>query len=418
MKKLVVFFATVLIFISCENLTKSKKNNNLEVRVKNDGYVILHSLDGKEVIEYKEVNSGETVVFEDLENSHVTFTIVNTNVSGVYWLSSYYEVPVTNYQIENLTINHESIGTVDLDISYPDPNGETDYTEKRMSLNGFIEDLENSNDIPVYNLYSNDKIKIFGYVWDEYAKYGYYNWVESDEFIKNGTNKFALDIDKPFKEKVITSNRDIKDVFINVVCDPYNDDVHYFNKRVSYANIRSDEITEKKHKVYYTDILDGDLYSVNLFNYLTDGSRYEMNVYCDELPDIIEIPSDEIEANYDVENEIILDVVCNGVGDFMLATWSYHNKVLTDSSENHMSWSSEIVTGWNIFTPKTYNNICRPEIPDEIILNEYNDLHLSCIVYDYSKINGYDDFFRTNSGLSSFPNVELGNYYRYSPATR
>lgn len=417
----------VLLFISCEEATKSKvKQASLEVQIPEDGYVVLHSLDGKEIVEVKSAIGDEIVVFENIESSRVTFTVVFKGSQGylgpegereeaIARLFSFFEVPIESFQIKGALSDIQNYGNINLKVEYPETEGENDYTSKYISQGGHLQSIENSFEVNIHNHNPENCFKLLGYVWDKQNKFGFFNWLDSDDMVINESNEYNFDISKPIKSKKISFNREVGNIELNILRESFDYNESYWQTKYPIL-INSNPTQLNEYQLYFVDFLDGDKYSFSISRDFDDRSSYYMQYICDEIPDYIKIPSKSFKAKIDKENSIITDIYCDDA-DYILTHLSYYDRILEYSVPGFEYHSYTLLTRWTIYAPTNYEKIENPTIPENIItkfdMNNFNFLDINCSLADYSLVNGYDDFFRSGYISSNTQNSCFGNLFSY-----
>lgn len=94
------------------------------------GWVVLHNLDGTEVLDYKKITADEVADFGSLNNELVTATFIrveqaNSGNGGMFYailLSTYYNAPAGKWFFNGMGITEEDMGNADVTIHYPNGN--------------------------------------------------------------------------------------------------------------------------------------------------------------------------------------------------------------------------------------------------------------------------------------------------------
>jgi len=293
---------------------------------------------------------------------------------------------------------------VHLTIDYPDSN----YTEKTISHPGWYRELNDINYIWIRKLFANNKVKLYGYVWNQIEKIGYYNWLEKDDLDPGIPMKDRLSLSKQFLTKSITFNTSIYPVEFYVLSNP-NEANWFYWANIFHQSQDLIDYNDENIQLYYPEKSDEDNYFFILNNSNSKGT-YKYYVSYDEIPEYIDIPSIDIDATYDYENEIVTDISISDDVDLIKCVWG---KNLDSDTLNVLT------EHWTVFSPANVQTVYRPTLPENLVvdynLNNYEDvLIMSCNFSEFDDINGYDDYFKGNYDSSIPDEISRGRLYRYT----
>jgi hypothetical protein len=394
MRKTFNYIAVFLIIIainSCNNEDKSvapvskiitfnlsKYNWDFASKV----FVILYNTDGT-VNNVKKITEPGILDFGETSSDKISFTLIFCQGS-VYYLSSYFEVPLLNIVIQE--DEAETTGTAQFNLTIPD------------NLNSGYLSLPN-NYIPIFNIQgntisqnvelqrnnfvNNNEFFVYSQMRNADNSIGYYCWYPDLKFVNGQTNKYDLECNKKMTNKDITTSIPISSFELNGIykrfvvplSDKYNS-----NPSTKFTYLYPDDLTFEEY------ILSGG-YAIN------SKSSFHFMKHYDMLPQSIDIKSFTLAADYMISSNLIKNINTNGNEPTFIE--SYYSGVNSTSKFY-----------WSIITPGFKETITIPVIPPDV-LNELTGFNLNDIDYVLLTAYRYDKITYTDLMKYYFSNNEI-----------
>jgi hypothetical protein len=390
---IVLLIGIGLLNSSCKK-DKDDNNNNLSnnfsVRLADGyfsdyGWVVLHSLDGKEVIDYKKIVGDGIAKFNDINSDLVTVTIVdvfeydciNLQTGKYVVISTDFAAPIGDWVLRGPGDNSVQLGTAQISMTYPTGN----YNEYFLSTtNG----SNYSNNVPASEVIFNE---LFSTLDDgaQYSIYGavigeddsYCNWALDQDYSTNNPNIYNLELNKVTDEVDFTTSQILSYITIDGYCDQRASEIALFSNYYHYSpNGASD------HKAYFPlDMPIAELFICGRYfkaNNVHDFCRfYDMS---EGIPDYVDVDGSFISAQYNSSIGTVTDIQISEPADVIRADWNYYNI----ENENE----TELMLHWLVYVDSEAPTISRPVLPQSILtsiglnIDEMNVLGLSLANYN------------------------------------
>ncbi len=378
----------IIFFISCDNddgiveptlIDKSFKLNFTNGFNSAEGWVILHSEDGQSATSVKSFYGDAVIDFGKVEAERVTFTYIYTKKYGetnYYYINSYLSAPKGDWVFDGNNYSHK--GKVNIDLSYPTGDYDkcfcgTDGFSSRRSLSG-ITDSYNFSERDIYHLNSEQKLSIFGSVFNFDTDSAYYSWKPNQQFNLGETNSYNLNLSTLMEPSFINANRPFD--YVSIYAAPFNtkDRVKLF-----YGIYDNSE----QQKVFYPKNFSAIKFRTSVSIWENDFS-YLYSKFGEKVYTNLSIPNGVITATYNENMKIFENISTTENVDITTAFWGYYD--------------SEKKTGcyWYVRANSKKTSIQRPVIPNEV-LSQISNLDISQIesneisILDYDTVSSYDD---------------------------
>lgn len=405
-------FILLLIIFSCkkdEDVTRAPDEKNFSVTVNNRYdycWVVLNSLNGKEVLDYQKIDGSGTADFGKL-NTQITVSIIwvdSINYSGSNSsinIVSYFNVTCGDWKFEGKNIySDDPLGELDLQMVYPEDN----YGFLQYSIAPSSSYYINAPSGGSYNhaqsiisLEEGNKISLYATVVG--VDGGYCNWLIDQEFLLNSANEFMLELDKPLDSKVITYNRPVSSFYF------YGQNNNRNTKLLIDRHDHTHPIAPSELTIYYPDNIPVDEFSLSLFG-SNENNFYHYSANFDASNGIennIEIPEASIVGEYDSETDKIYNIEINGVADAIIGLWTYHEQ------------NSGFVF-WEVFVESSKDELYRSVLPQEVLDDIGEDINMLGIadfgIVDYNTTKSLSDiverFYMSNLSMDKY----YSTYYR------
>jgi hypothetical protein len=326
----------------------------------NYGYVILHNLDGTEVVDFVKVNGDTTIDFGKLSQKNATISIVkyvsNSKASASYSIDTYVGASAGTWKFGyNIVDPLEYKGKANFDIFYPD--GEYEFASLESTGGSKVwTDVTGSMLTDVINinkLQRNNKISSFASVYEN--DIGYCNWEINSDFTPETTNDYSLSLDKTMIPFNLNSNLSIFNSFVRAYWDDY------FASQILFYSFNADT----KSKLYLPNEYPADKIALLMTGEL-GGQQYSVEKYftgIDEIKGFIDIQDYNISYSYNSSSESFTDINISSACAYAKGQWSY--------------LGIEKSINFNVYGEFGSATISKPNLPSEIkhyIGDEYSSL--------------------------------------------
>lgn len=322
---------------------------------KDYGWIVLHSLDGSQILDYKKYVGDAMVDFGNV-NSPITVTTIRVDTTSSmdkdisYYVNMATDIasPAGNWIFNNTSYYSTNLGHADITLNYP----ENDYSYLFTSCYGFtsstynIHPEETNLNFDINFLDPTGNFSFFSYVTSEDGSLC--NWSLDNTFQTTGTNFYSLYLNKPLSEKIITSNLPLTHLYLSA----------YWNQRDSYLRISHSDITtqELERKVLYPVDMPAEEMQLRAYiisdNYQSFYVKYED--YSNNLPDAIQIPESSLTASFSEDNQAISNIQVSGNTDQVRGYWGYSDVTMDN------------LINWKVYANKNITQLSRPGLPQEI----------------------------------------------------
>jgi hypothetical protein len=390
---LLLMATIVLIVSSCKKDTDNSSTNHFSVSFQDGysydyGWVVLHNLEGTEVVDYKKIEGDGIADFGEIDGGKVTVTTIRVDTFSYgkgddrrcNYIASDYSSPCGNWVFKGGNYSDGPLGSADITMTYPASN----YNEYHWATS---DNWNYWDEVPydqihvqdnVYRLDNGDKYSVYGAVVQDNG--GYCNWLLDQSFQLNQTNYYNLELTKALDKVNFNSSKPLDYFYI----------YGYWNQRISNLNLYFKnyfEIAlygETNHNAYFPE-------NMPFSNLRFSGYYYDEHsgYYCSKifnaplgLPEIIEIPDKAITAIYNEGSDEITNIQIDGTVDQLFGHWYY----------NDYSETTYIYFGWYVYANWDRPSIVRPVLPQEII----DDIGYGANMMEASMI-GLADYNSTSS---------------------
>ncbi|NUN09480.1 MAG: hypothetical protein HUU54_09925 [Ignavibacteriaceae bacterium] len=395
MKKYVLVLLSIysLLFYGCKeesNPTNQSNPTNFSLiftnnRIRGEGWVILHSLDGKQNISYKSFNKNGNIDFGDIKSDRVSFTYIERYTTSSGWknvnITTDLNAPAGEWRFEGNYYDYR--GKLTINSTFP-----ADYYKSgcdAVLYNGssgynfgssLIQNRSTTRDI--YYLKNNKRISVISSVILKNVDSAYYGMAENTPFVENTTNVVNLAVNNRMAKKVVSFNQPVQYYFCAALQGDSLDymGMSYLRENTAVSSIPVYYIPSVPKKYYY---LSGG-YSGTTFgrNFTIIGS---------DLPSSVTIPDMGITGTYVPDSAMVTGINISGVCDQISANWVY-----TNSAE-------KTTVSWLVYAPHNSLTIKRPGLPAEVTsqIPEYNagQLILNSVgMVDYDTFTSMDDIVK------------------------
>jgi hypothetical protein len=335
---------TILSISSC-NKDKDDINNNGTTHLSvsfldgysNDyGWVVLHNLEGTEVIDYKKIEGDGIADFGEINGGIATTTTIRVDTFMNYngYKSTYINIasdlasPCGNWIFRGNNNSDVPLGMADITITYPE-NNYNEYFLTNTNTWDYSEEVPSGvihNQYDVHYLDDGNKFSVYGAVILNDG--GFCNWQIDQDFQLNQINYYNLNLSKPLDKINFVTSKPLKMLYLwgywnqrksnlllyrkfweSLPNGLTNHDV-YFPINMTLSNVRFNG--------YYYD--DNNYYIYNKFYNMPQG-----------IPDNIDIPDKTITALYNESLNEVINIEINGTADQIHATWDYYELLLWTS---------------------------------------------------------------------------------------
>ncbi len=415
MKKTIILLSSFLltVFNGCEkesnpadtgNATNFKINfvNN---RIRGNGWVVLHSLDGKSVQSYKSFIKNAAVDFGNINSERVTFTYIDSYTDQYGWkniiITSDLNAPAGEWQLDGNGYSYK--GKFNITMNYPNNN----YRNRSLGIRGnssigytttFGQSSIYTGDI--YYIRPDTKLSIFSSIITANADSGLCGWISDANFNLNETNTYSLTLDKLMNRKMITTSKPFQRCFLEVL----SGDSLERTGMSFYSSDLNSMVTN--FPVFYYSGYPRDYYYMS-FSYSDMLQSEGYSAKLTDLPSNVSVPNLALNAIYNADSVRFENLITSGSFDQYAAAWSY------------VDATSKIIFSWIVYAPHTSKSVNRPFLPTEVI-NQIPPLDLSRLkaynlgILDYDTMNSMDEiitkFFKSNTVPLKTYNVY--HYYR------
>ncbi|MCK4663317.1 MAG: hypothetical protein KAT68_10655 [Bacteroidales bacterium] len=393
---LICMLIVYLIFV-----TGCKKDNNgmayyedffeMNFTDNDDGrsWAILHTLDGKSIIDAKRITGNTSVDFGKINNGRVTVTYINVygdNYGSFILIQSLYNVPAGEWNIKGSNLNLESLGKLDLTIKFP----ENEYDEYMICLPNLCAsgNFSESNSekhfyTSVYWLDDNQKLTCFASVYKENSDKAFCNWLTNETFTEGDTNYYSLELNKQMQTKSVISSRSLN----NIDLDAYVGSKSF----MQYNSYYYDE-EQTDHFLCYS--FGSPVEKLQLRGGCYNNNEYYSMTYIDnDIPSIFNISEASVDADYNNEEKKFENISVTGTADEIFSTWHYY--------------SSSQIAHWFISANADADSITMPTLPDSILSDIGLDISVlnspTIGITNYDSAKNLDDlikmFFKTDANL-------------------
>jgi hypothetical protein len=377
-KKATLLFSTIILLVglgllvsSCkkdEDDSNTNPSSNFSVRFA-DGYgydyawVVLHNLEGTEVIDYKKIEGDGIANFGEISGGKVTVTTIRIDTSSyvigydrryIYIASDYY-CPSGNWVFKGANYSDDLLGTADITLTYPASN----YNEYYWATS---DNWDYSDEVPydqiqgndnVYRLDDGDKYAIYGAVIQDDE--GYCNWQLDQSFQLGQNNYYNLELTEPLDKITFVSSKPLDRFHIDGC----------WNQRISNLGLyyKNHWDAAPYGETYHNAYLPANMpFSCLMFSadYYDEYFGYYYCKFFDTpqgLPDIMELPDKTITAVYNEGSDEITNIQIDGTVDQLYGLWYYKDYIDTNY----------ITINWYVYANWDRPSIKRPVLPQEII---------------------------------------------------
>ncbi len=318
-------------------------------------WVILHNLDGTEIVDYKKLEGNGTVNFGVINENLVTATIVRVDsvlfsYEPFIYISTDYSVPNGNWKVSN-GWGKGSLGMAGITLSFASGN-------YNSYLYGSSTTYLTSQNVPdneiclahgVAKLDFGNKFSFYGAVYSNNG--GYCNWLLHQPFQLNNTNSYTLQLNKMLDLKTIVASKPI-------------------NSFKLYGNMNDRNIQLLMYDWSDTNSLEelGIKYPsempITSFKLLGEGGDEDCKYYYSKyvnssegIPNNLVIPNTTLIASYDELNEEFINISINGTADKILGQWIY----------SLFNFNEKKFVYWNVNSNFNSTTLKRPLLPQEVI---------------------------------------------------
>ncbi len=403
MKKIINVFTILCITVVILSISSCKKDDDngngndsypFSVELKDGyfrdyGYVVLHSLDGKQVIDYKKIVGDGIADFGKLNEDKVTVTTIRIESlkSGEY-IRIYTDLssPTGHWIFNGETSGDQTETKADITMNYPNENFQILMLSSTLGYNYSysvnVPDDQTNREFKLTGFQSGDKLSIYGAVYTQQG--GYYNWLPDQSFQPNITNYYSFEADKQIDNKFVSINKPI-----------YNFGLSGFTKSRSGQNsfklFKYNNYTEP-----FTNINVRYPFNLSLTDLLllcsgntSDGWFSYTNFInpSEPVPDNITIPGKSITAEYNSLNDEITNIQISGESDQTGAIWSYS-----------VHDPDYLRVNWFVYAENDIPALKRPELPQEIMNDIGDKISLlkvtSILLTDYDLTSSHADIIK------------------------
>lgn len=411
---LITFFFVLIIYTGCKKSDHGDDSNGtypFSVEFKDSycedfGYVILHSLDGTQVMDYQKIEGDGIADFGMLEESRVTVTMVRIDTFqskgdlGYYiYIDSDIASPAGDWVFRGVPRKYDNT-KADITVRYPEDNYESLLIYMTHSYH-----WEYTKNVPsgpfnetwyIYNTDPDTKVDLYASVLTQTG--GYCNWLFDQNIQEFNTNYFDLELDKPVNIKPVSFSKAIDRTILSGF-NKIKDENHYF--RIFYHYDTSPLFTVNIK--YPFDIPVSDLYLSSRGE--TYNSMWYYTFYFNPatgLPDQVDIPNTSVYADYNEITEEFTNIQVNGTADNIVASWIYN----ADKAYEFIHW--------RVHTENTTTTIRRPVLPKDIKIELGPNLNLmeayQIGIFDYDETSSHADI------IHRFFIEDIPAYDRYDEA--
>lgn len=370
---LAIMVSLVTLSISC-NKEESKEDENgtsthepFSVQFQNGygkdyGWIVLHSSDGAQILDYKKYIGDAFIDFGNVETP-LTATFINIdtitpvgkeivfNVS----ISTDKNAPAGNWIFNTTSNSSANLGQAIITLSYP----ENDYSYLFTSCYGFTNSTYNINPTETNQVFDINYLdptgdfSFFSYITSDDGSLC--NWSLDNTFQTSVNNFYSLTLDNPLTEKIISTNMPLSHINLSA----------YWNQRDSYLRISTSNTTTQNHEyeITYPVGMPVDEMQLRAYNLSeTHQAFYTQFIdYSTGMPDELIIPESGLSASFSSDNQKISNLQVTGNTDQIRGYWEYFN------------FDSGNLIYWNVYAEKSVAELTRPELPQEI-LNDIGSL--------------------------------------------
>ena len=400
------------------------------------GWVVLHNLDGTEVIDYKKIEGDGVADFGDINGGLATVTriIVDTITYGngdkatAIYIYSDYASPCGNWIFKGSDYSDESMGMANITMTYPDDNYNEYFLQTTsMGKRSYEVPLDRINtQMEVRRLDDGNKYSMYGAVISDNG--GYCNWLLDQNFQLYQVNYYNLELNKALKKVNFTTSKPFSSYYVDAYCNDRESDLQLF--RELYNN--SAPNGETNHNAILPSNMPVSHMSFR-GSYSGDNHGYNYSKFYDMsqgLPGNIDIPDKTITAIYNESTDEITNIQLNGTADQISGRWYYYE----------ISGTDDLYISWYVHDNWDYQSIKRPVLPQEILSDIGNEINMmNCVLIGFSDynttashadiinqifVNGvpasqrYDEYFSYNYYLEQYKGQEINQQERDAFDTR
>lgn len=414
----------ILIILSTQSCTKDEDtkdhdnsglSKNLSFTYENYFFdytwIVLHSLDGSEVSDYKKIESGNGVAnFGPIEGSYATFSIIDVGVNykkkgdmdTYYFIETYYNVPCIDWEFTYTDVSDYPIGTAEILMTYP----EEEYDKYYVSTSTFN---SSSDDVPVngvqiskplYRVDEGNKYSIYGAVMNNAG--GYCNWLLEQDFLPDQSNIYNLDLANPITMKNISSTLPISIIYCWGYLNQRQTDLTLYKQ--NYQNQNPNSVAD--HLLYIPEGIPLEEFAL-YGSYFDNNMAFSCRKYYDQsqgIPTIFTIPDKSIAASYDETSGAINNIQVYGDVDMVFGFWLY----------NDFKSKDNIVVYWRVQGDQFVTSLNIPILPQEVYDDIGVDVNMleahSVGFFDYDITTGLDEFINRIPTAGEMPYHESFNY--------
>jgi hypothetical protein len=378
------------------------------------GWIILGSSDGQQILEYQSFSGQSTLEFDtEPENISLTMIIKFENLFGedsitYYIIQSYQSVNLQNWVFKSNETGAFEPTAVNVTLTYP----EDIYTRYLVSSHNGIYDHHNAPppgnvevDMYINRLQKNGRASVYGAVFTENGGFG--SLLPDQEFIGNQPNSYSLDLQQPLTSKSVFSEVPFTGIYIDGNWDNRSNQVRLWDEY--YPDSKSGN-NQSEYMIKYFENSTFEEFALSCF-YSDELIVYTFDKYFDAnngIPDMLEDFNLSVTAN-PAMGGLISDINVSGEVDFMYSFSGY----IEDFPEI-------IEYSWTTYVDGNVSEIAIYELPPEIkeaIGIAYEKIEPYYIaVAEYGGMNTLSDYLEVirTEGISSTDGFDYRkNYKRY-----
>lgn len=381
-------------------------------------YVVLHSLDGKEVIDYKKVVGDGIADFGYLNENKVTVTMVifdttETEIGTEYEviLSTDIESPAGKWIFRSYPSQKVNETYAQIEVNYPNDNFEyllisASNSGGRYRFTKNVPEEQYTYLTTLTDAAPGDKLSFYAAVYTQDG--GYCNWEFNQDVFINAVNEYNIDLNKPLAIKQINVSQPLYRFVINGLYKPR--DFKSFFRMFNHYNTQNQ--TNHINAKYPSDIQISE-YLLWCNGMTGDGSFFYSTFVNgpDNMPGSIAIPTQTVSAHYNAQTDEVDNIQVNGTADAVGASWRYRNWGELYESIN-----------WYVYSENDISSIKRPVLP-QVILNilgeDLDQLEISSVfISDYDLTSSHADiitrFFIEDMPIFERYNTGFSYYFNFS----
>ena len=388
---LITVFSLGILFSSCQK--HNSDNNSLSFHfmdgyITDHGWVVIHSLDGNDVLDYKQLDTDGFVDFGEWPSDSVTFTTVI--IEKMIWdsgprrqidIRTYSEAPCGNWKFENYRYSTEPLGTAKVSMEYPDGNYD-EYILSTTDKYGYRYEVIGNNpinyDIEVRRLEDGGKYSMYGAIKNQNGGMG--GWLLDQDFYTGQSNAYSFTLDEPIAELSLTTSMTMTQVELFGL--RYNPWSQLMFDRVGQQSLS--EYWETSHSLLYPTNFPAEKLMFKGYSAQERGrSTHSKIVDKDQgFPNEIICPMITVAGILATDGtNKILNVQTSGPATYIYGTWRYCD------TENLLNVS------WNVYADYKAETIKTPLLPFEIVQEigtAYSQLECNWLgLYDFNSTSGW-----------------------------